>query len=95
MLFTHRWNGMLRDSERERRWHPTQKPAALASWIMEKLTDVGGIVLDPFSGGGWSILGAEASGRKCRAIEMSADYVAVALERWSVATGKTPELING
>jgi len=33
-------------------------------------------------------------GRKCRAVEISPAYVAVALERWAVATGKTPELVK-
>jgi len=93
-LFQHRWNGMLRDSERERRWHPTQKPAALAAWVYELFTETGAIILDPFAGAGWSVLGGEQSGRSVRAIEMSHEYVAVALERWATMTGQTPVLVN-
>jgi hypothetical protein len=84
-LFTHRWNGMLRDSEHERRWHPTQKPAALASWSYGLFTDEGEVILDPFGGAGWSLLGAEKSGRKACVIEMSHEYIAVQLERMSKA----------
>ena len=93
-LFTHKWNGMLRDSERERRWHPTQKPAALAVWVFETLGGAGGVVFDPFCGAGMSVIAGEQSGRMVRAVEMSADYVAVALERWATMTGQEPVLIE-
>jgi hypothetical protein len=84
-LFTHKWNGMLRDSERERRWHPTQKPAALAEWVYSLFTEEGQEIFDPFAGAGWTVLAAEKSGRKARVIEKSHEYVAVILERFSVA----------
>jgi DNA modification methylase len=93
-LFRHRWNGMLRDSERERRWHPTQKPAALAAWVYDEFTKPGDVVLDPFGGAGWSVLAGEQTGRNVRAIEMSHEYVAVICERWADMTGREPVLVN-
>jgi hypothetical protein len=84
-LFTHRWNGMLRDSEHERRWHPTQKPAALAVWSYSLFTSEGDVILDPFGGAGWTLLGAEKAGRKACVIEKSHEYIAVQLERMSQA----------
>ena len=93
-LFTHKWNGMLRDSERERRWHPTQKPAALAAWVYTEFTEPGAVILDPFAGAGWSILGGEQSKRRVLAIEKSHEYIAVILERWATMTGGTPELLD-
>jgi len=33
-------------------------------------------------------------GRKCRAVEISPAYCAVAIQRWVDMTGKTPELIS-
>jgi hypothetical protein len=93
-LFRHQWNGMLRESERERRWHPTQKPAALAAWVFTEFTEPGAIVVDPFAGAGWAVLGGEQSGRKVRAIEMSEEYIAIILQRWADATGKTPVLLD-
>ncbi len=92
-LFTHRWNGMLRDSERERRWHPTQKPAALAAWVYGEFTDDGAIVFDPFAGAGWSILAAQMTGRKARAVEKSHEYIAVILERLA-GMGLEPVLVK-
>lgn len=84
-LFRHKWNGMLRDSERDRRLHPSQKPATLAAWIMGLFSDEGEAVLDPFAGAGWVIVGAEQSGRMARAVEMSPAYCAVILERMQTA----------
>jgi hypothetical protein len=84
-LFTHKWNGMLRDSEREKRWHPTQKPAALAEWSMGLFTDIGDVSLDPFGGAGWSLIGAQNSNRKACIIEKSHEYIAVQLERMATA----------
>jgi hypothetical protein len=51
------------------------------------------IAFDPFSGSGTTIIACEQLGRKCRAIEISPGYVAVALQRWADATGKTPKLV--
>ena len=39
-----------------------------------------------------TIIACEQLGRKCRAVEISPGYVAVALQRWADATGETPTL---
>ena len=93
-VFRHRWNGMLRDSERGRRWHPTQKPAALAAYLLTEFGGEGDIVVDPFAGAGWTLIAAEGTKRKARCIEMVPEYIAVICERWATATGKTPELVT-
>jgi site-specific DNA-methyltransferase (adenine-specific)/modification methylase len=82
-IFRHQWNGMLRDSERERRIHPTQKPAALAAWCFDKYTEPAALILDPFCGGGMTVAGAEQSGRRVYAVEMETHYIACVLERMS------------
>ena len=51
----------------------------------------GGIAYEPFSGSGTTIIACEQLGRKCRAIEISPAYVAVAIQRWVDATGKEPK----
>lgn len=38
-----------------------------------------------------TLIPCEQLGRKCRAIELDPQYVAVALQRWADATGKTPK----
>jgi len=45
-------------------------------------------------GSGTTIIACENLGRKCRAIEISPGYVAVTLQRWADATGKTPVLLS-
>lgn len=94
-LLRHRWNGMLRASERERRWHPTQKPAALAAWAFELLGTEGDLVLDPFLGCGPSLMAAAQTGRRCYGLELSPEYIAVSLHRWATVTGQAPVRVEG
>lgn len=49
-----------------------------------------GIVYDPFAGSGSCIIAGENVGRQVLAIELDPAYVAVILERYQEATGKTP-----
>lgn len=94
-LFRHQWNGLFRASEHERRWHPTQKPAALAAWVYETLGAAGDVILDPFLGSGPSLLAAEqCGGRMVYGCELSTEYIAIALERWYVLTGETPQRLG-
>ena len=54
----------------------------------------GGVVFEPFGGTGTTLVACERLGRKCRAVDISPAYVAVAIERWATMTGKTPELVG-
>ena len=62
--------------------HPAVFPVALPEFAMQSYTDVGDIVLEPFSGSGTSIIAAEQSGRRMRAVELAPAYVDVAVKRW-------------
>jgi len=77
----------------ERHGHATPKPVEMMKRIMLSSLPKGGICAEPFGGSGSTLMGAENTGRKCRAIEISPGYCAVAIERWSTATGKTPRLV--
>jgi DNA modification methylase len=74
--------------------HPTQKPVAVIIFAINYIEPKGGPIYEPFSGSGTTIIACEQLGRKCRAIEISPAYVAVALQRWADATGKTPRLVS-
>jgi DNA modification methylase len=52
----------------------------------------GGIVYEPFSGSGTTIIAAEMTGRACHAIEISPTYVDVAVLRWQAFTGQIATL---
>jgi ParB-like chromosome segregation protein Spo0J len=74
-----------------RELHSCPKPVALYAQLLKSLTAAGHIIYEPFSGSGTTIIACEQLGRKCRAIEISPAYVAVAIQRWADATGKEPK----
>jgi len=71
--------------------HPTQKPVEFFEKIISSVE--GRSVYDPFLGSGTTLIACERLGRKCRAVEISPAYVAVAIQRWVDVTGKEPELL--
>jgi len=77
------WKGIfgLASADTKRRVHPTQKPAELARWFLERFSEPGAIVVDTFLGSGSTAVAAEQLGRRCYAMEIEPKYVAVTLER--------------
>jgi hypothetical protein len=74
--------------------HPTQKPVDVPGRAIGNSCPPKGIVFEPFSGSASTLMACEHLGRKCRAIELDPDYVAVGLQRWADATGRTPRLVS-
>lgn len=74
--------------------HPTMKPVELYENAMLNNSDPGDVTFDAYCGSGTMLIASENQGRRARATEISPGYVAVALERWSVHTGKTPALLD-
>jgi DNA modification methylase len=72
--------------------HGTQKPVECMKRPMENNSSPGHAVYEPFSGSGTTIIAAEITGRSCHAIELSPEYVDVAVERWQAFTGETARL---
>lgn len=72
--------------------HGTQKPVECMARPIRNHTFSN--IYEPFSGSGTTIIACEQLGRKCRAIELSPGYVAIALERWAALTGKEPVLLS-
>jgi DNA modification methylase len=75
-------------------YHPTEKPVELYERAIKNSAPEECIVFEPFSGSGTAIIACERLGRKCRAVEISPAYVAVAIQRWVDVTGGTPELVE-
>ena len=69
--------------------HSTQKPVECMRRPIENNSKPGDLVYEPFSGSGTTIIAAEISSRKCRAIELNPAYVDVAVRRWQDFSGKT------
>jgi DNA modification methylase len=74
--------------------HAAAFPVGLPEFFVKAYTDNGDIVYEPFAGSGSTLMAAEIQGRKCRAAELSPSYLAITLERWATATGKTPVLVS-
>ena len=74
--------------------HTTMKPLEIPTKAMSNSSRHSEIVYEPFCGSGTTLIACEQLNRKCRAIEIAPEYVAVTLERWQILTGKTPELID-
>ncbi|MGB3740112.1 MAG: DNA methyltransferase [Pontixanthobacter sp.] len=81
-------NSLKAGRDEELAMHPTVKPAAMVADAIRDCSRRGGIVLDAFSGSGTTIMAAEQTGRRGRAIELDPRYVDVAIRRWQAATGR-------
>ena len=86
--------GYSREGEAGSREHPNQKPIIVISGIVGDFSKAGDVVYDPFLGSGTTLIACERLGRKCRAVEISPAYCAVAIQRWVDVTNGTPELVN-
>jgi DNA modification methylase len=74
--------------------HPTTKPVELVARMIANSSRAGEIIYDPFLGSGTTLVAAQQLGRVGRGVEISPEYVAVALERLSTL-GLEPKLIDG
>jgi len=61
--------------------HPAVFPVALPAFVIEAYSDAGEVVYEPFGGSGSTLIACERTGRVCRAVEIAAEYVDVAIER--------------
>jgi DNA modification methylase len=72
--------------------HPTVKPVALIADAIKDATRRLDMVLDPFCGSGSTIIAAEKTGRRARALEIDPQYVDGTVRRWQQFTGKRARL---
>jgi DNA modification methylase len=75
-------------AERKEMNHATPKPVAIWLPPIENHTKPNEVMYEPFSGSGSQIIAAETTGRRCYAMELSPNYVDVAVRRWQQFTGK-------
>jgi site-specific DNA-methyltransferase (adenine-specific) len=69
------------DVSAQQRIHPTQKPVALAEYLIRTYSNEGDVVLDNTAGSGFTALGAERCGRKWICIEKDEQHSADAIAR--------------
>lgn len=83
------WNGMIREGEKDKRVHPTQKPIKLIEECI-RLADNPQTILDPFGGSGSTLIAAEQTGRTAYLMELDPHYCDVICKRFQQATGIIP-----
>lgn len=70
--------------------HPAIFPVDLSEFALKAWP---GVAYEPFLGSGTTLIACENLKRRCRAIEISPAYCAVAMERWHQHAGQTPVLM--
>lgn len=82
-LFKYRWNGLMQGdmAHKETRVHPTQKPLPLMEWCLQKYSNPGDLVMDPFLGSGTTAVASQKLGRNYIGIEKEQTYVDIAKKR--------------
>jgi hypothetical protein len=68
-------------STKEKSAHPWQQSVVEARYYIEKLSPAGGLVVDPFCGGGTTAVAAKLAGRKWITCELDPEYAAIATQR--------------
>jgi site-specific DNA-methyltransferase (adenine-specific) len=63
------------------RGHPSQKPVALAEWLIRTYTDPGQLVLDNVAGSGTTLVAARNLGRRAVGIELEEEFCEMTAER--------------
>lgn len=84
-IYSKMWHGAPRWRE-EPILHPTQKPAALMRWILERWTEPNQLILDPYMGSGPVAQAAADLGRRYIGIELEEQYCAAAVGRLAQQT---------
>lgn len=70
-------------------------PVELPWRCMKMHSDPGGIVLDPFGGGGTTLIAAEQSGRRCFCMENDPIHCDLIVLRWEQFTGEKAVRLDG
>jgi DNA modification methylase len=88
------WNGMIREGEKDKRVHPTQKPIKMLSEILQDFSKENETIIDVFGGSGSTLIACEQLNRKCYMMELDPHYIDVIIQRWENFTGKKAIKLN-
>jgi site-specific DNA-methyltransferase (adenine-specific) len=87
--------GLLSPRGRERLGYPTQKPEKLLERVLLASSDEENVVLDPFCGGGTTLVAAQRLRRRWIGIDIAHAAVVVARRRMKAACGVDVEVTRG
>ena len=79
-IYDQLWNGMIREGEKDKRVHPTQKPIRMLSEIIQD--HIKGVnIFDGFLGSGSTMVASHQLKRKCYGMELDPKYCDVIVKR--------------
>jgi len=83
-VFRYLWDGMLQGNmaDKEKRYHPTQKPVPLFVWCLLNYSKPGDLIIDPFCGSGTTALACHKTGRRFICIDREQKYIDIAQKRY-------------
>jgi site-specific DNA-methyltransferase (adenine-specific) len=89
--YKYTWNGFRQEDmkNKEVRFHPTQKPAALYKWLLDKYAKHGDKILDTHLGSGSIAIACHDYGFDLTACELDKEYYDKAIERIKNHTNQT------
>lgn len=89
-LFNFRWQGMLQGNmkDKEKRFHPTQKPVKLYDWIFKKYATEGQTILDTHLGSGSSRIAAYKNKLNFVGCEIDKEYFEASDKRFKEFTAQ-------
>lgn len=78
-----KWDGMLQGNmkEKEKRYHPTQKPVSIMAWILRKYSKENDLICDPFFGSCPVGIACKELNRRFIGIEINKEYYDIAQKR--------------
>jgi DNA modification methylase len=79
-IYDQLWNGMIREGEKDKRVHPTQKPIRMLSQIIDDHVK-GNLIFDGFLGSGSTMVASHQLKRKCYGMELDPKYCQVIIDR--------------
>jgi DNA modification methylase len=92
-LLRYAWHGFLsKNNEGHQRVHPTEKPVALLTEILNRWAPERCIVIDLFAGSGSTLIATHTTNRTCYTIELDQHYCDIICARYQKQTGNLPRL---
>ncbi len=74
-------SNILKSPRTQNVYHPTEKPINLISYLIEKSTNKGDLVLDTFGGSCSTAIASKQTGRSCICFEIDKEYCTIANKR--------------
>ena len=89
------WGGFKSKEKGEERLHTTQKPIELASWFLNNWGKEKDLIVDIFSGSGFTMVAAHQLNRKCYGMELDPKYCDVIVNRMIALDSSIEIKLNG